>query len=60
MVKILGSNTTKCHTCGSHLEFDDSDIETREMSYGVGTYNGETYMGKFITCPRCGNKIEVY
>ena len=60
MARVLGSNTTKCYNCGSYIEYDDSDIETKEMSYGVGTYNGETYMGKLVTCPKCGNKIEVY
>lgn len=59
MVKILDNNITKCDKCRSYLEYDKSDIETKEMSYGVGTYYGETYMGKLITCPKCGNKIEV-
>ena len=60
MAKLLGKNVTKCSNCGSYLEYDETDIETKEMSYGVGTYNGETYMGKLVTCPKCGDKIEVY
>ena len=60
MAKVLGSNVVKCHRCGSYTEYGETDIETKEMSYGVGTYNGETYMGKLVTCPKCGNKIEVY
>ena len=58
MVKIV-TNIVKCHTCGSYLEYSDSDIETKEMSYGVGTYQGETYMGRLVTCPKCGKKVEI-
>ena len=60
MAKLLGKNVTKCHRCGSYLEYDETDITTKECGYGVGTYQGETYMGKFITCPNCGKEIEVY
>jgi hypothetical protein len=42
------------------LKYDDTDIEKKECSYGVQSYAGETYMGKFITCPQCGDRIEVY
>lgn len=58
-MKVLGKNVIKCHNCGSYLEYDEADIETKEVCYSVQTYAGETYMGKFITCPKCGNKIEV-
>lgn len=60
MATVLGNNITKCYNCGSYISYGDCDIERKEMSYGVGTYNGETYMGKLITCPKCGSKIEVY
>lgn len=60
MVKVVNGNITKCHNCCSYLEFNKEDIETKEMSYGVQTYAGETYIGKLVTCPKCGNKIEVY
>lgn len=59
MAKVLGENIVKCG-CGKHIEYGASDITTNECGYGVGTYQGETYMGKFITCPNCGRKIEVY
>lgn len=28
-------------------------------NYGVGTYYGETYTGKFIKCPKCNKEIEL-
>ena len=59
MVKKLEGNIVKCSKCRSYLEYRTSDIEEKECSYGVQSYAGETYMGKFITCPSCGNKIEV-
>ena len=60
MAKILDGNITKCSCCGAYIEYSPSDIEVKERSYGVGTYNGETYMAKLLTCPKCGRKIEVY
>ena len=60
MVRKIKGNVVKCYRCGSMLKYDDTDIEKRECSYGVQSYAGETYMGKFITCPQCGDKIEVY
>lgn len=60
MVKLLKGNVVKCQECGQYLKYDLSDVEERECSYGVQTYAGETYIGKFITCPMCGAKIEVY
>ena len=59
MVKVLGKNIVKCSRCRSYLEYTASDIEEKECSYGVQSYAGETYMGKFITCPNCMNKIEI-
>ena len=59
MVKKLDGNIVKCSRCRSYLEYSASDIEEKECSYGVQSYAGETYMGKFITCPSCGSKIEV-
>lgn len=59
MAKVLGKNVVKCYGCSQYIEYGASDITTKECSYGIGTYNGETYMGKFITCPSCGKKIEV-
>ncbi len=60
MAKVLGKNVVKCYGCSQYIEYGASDIVEKECSYGVGTYNGETYMGKFIICPNCGKKIEVY
>ena len=59
MAKVLGKNVVKCYKCSQYIEYGASDIEEKECSYGVQSYAGETYMGKFITCPSCGNKIEV-
>ena len=59
MVKILKGNIVKCSDCNSFLKYDDSDITTEERGYGVGTYYGETYMAKIITCPKCNKKIEL-
>ena len=59
MAKVLGKNVVKCIWCNSYLEYEASDIEEKELSYSVGTYNGETYMAKLITCPNCKRKIEV-
>jgi hypothetical protein len=60
MVKVLIGNIIRCSRCKCHLEYTASDIQEKECSYGVQSYAGETYMGKFIICPSCGNKIEVY
>ena len=60
MIRILEQNIVKCPHCGAYLTYEDSDITTEERGYGVGTYYGETYMAKIITCPKCGKKIEVY
>jgi len=60
MVKILKGNIAKCPDCNSFLKYDDSDITTEERCCVVGTYYGETYNAKLITCPRCGKEIEVY
>lgn len=60
MIKKLTGNIIKCHSCSSYLSYDASDIETKECSYGVQSYAGETYIGKFIVCPVCNNKIEIY
>ena len=59
MIKVIKDKITKCSGCSSYLKYDQSDIETHECSYGVGTYYGETYIGKFITCPVCGKRVEV-
>lgn len=59
MVKVV-NNVVKCPHCSVYVEYDESDIKTEEMSYGVMTYAGETYIAKIITCPKCGRKIEVY
>ena len=60
MAKKLEGNITKCSRCGSYIEYGPSDIEEKECGYGVQSYAGETYIGKFITCPNCLKKIEVY
>lgn len=59
MVKKIEGNIVKCINCGSYLEYEDSDVKTEERGYGVGTYAGETYMAKLITCPKCGRLIEL-
>lgn len=58
-MKVLKGSVEKCE-CGSILRYNESDIKKVEMSYGLGTYAGETYIAKIITCPVCGRKIEVY
>lgn len=59
MIKVLDWNIVKCPHCGTNLSYEDSDITTEERGYGVGTYYGETYMAKIITCPKCNKKIEL-
>lgn len=59
MVKKIEGNIVKCINCGSYLEYEDSDVKTEERGYGVGTYAGETYMAKLITCPKCSRLIEL-
>ena len=59
MIKVLDRNIVKCLHCGTNLSYEDSDITTEERGYGVGTYYGETYMAKIITCPKCNKKIEL-
>ena len=59
MAKIYEGNITRCCGCNSYIEYSDSDISTEEKGYGVGTYAGETYLAKTITCPKCGKKIEI-
>jgi len=59
-MKILKGNICQCSRCRTFLEYEDDDIESVERGYGVGTYYGETYIANIITCPTCGNKIEVY
>jgi transcription elongation factor Elf1 len=59
MSKIV-DNIIKCHGCGSYIQYESSDITEKEMSYGVQSYAGETYIAKIITCPKCGKKIEIY
>ena len=58
MIKVV-LNIVKCPCCSTYVEYDDSDITTEERGYGVGTYYGETYMAKVITCPKCNKKIEL-
>ena len=58
MAKVI-NNVVKCYDCGSYVKYNESDITTEERGYGVGTYYGETYMAKIITCPKCGRKIEI-
>ena len=59
MTKVV-NNVVKCLCCSAYVEYDESDIKTEERGYGVGTYAGETYMAKIITCPKCGRKVEIY
>ena len=58
-MKVLKGNIVKCQ-CGKYLQYDEEDIEKIERGYGVGTYNGETYMAKVIQCPNCKRTIEIY
>lgn len=58
-MKVLKGNICKCQ-CGAFLKYDDKDIKTVEIGYNVGTYAGETYIAKIITCPICLRKIELY
>ena len=60
MARKLEGNVVKCPHCASILEYDESEIITRECTYTVQTYAGETYLGKFIICPQCKREIEIY
>lgn len=53
-------NVVKCHRCSSYIKYEPSEIEEKERTYSVQSYAGETYVAKLITCPKCGDKIEVY
>ncbi len=59
MEKIV-NNVVKCHNCSSYIEYEPEDIKTEERSYGVMTYANDTYTAKFVVCPKCGKKVEVY
>ena len=58
-MKVLRGNIKECR-CGAFLKYDKNDIEEVERGYDVGTYAGETYIAKIITCPICLRKIELY
>ena len=57
-MKVLKGNIIKCQ-CDKYLQYDENDITERAMGYGVATYNGETYIAKFIECPICHKHIEI-
>ena len=54
-MKVLRGNIKECR-CGAFLKYDKNDIEEVERGYDVGTYAGETYIAKIITCPICLKK----
>ena len=58
-MEVLRGNIKECK-CGAFLKYNNKDIETVEKEYNVGTYAGETYIAKIITCPICLRKIEIY
>ena len=60
MARIYEGNITKCYGCNSYIEYSKSDIFTETRGYTVGNYAGETYLAKYIICPKCGRKIEIY
>lgn len=57
-MKVLRGNIKECR-CGAFLQYDKDDIEEVTKSYDVGSYYGETYVAKIITCPICLRKIEL-
>lgn len=60
MIEILNRKYyAKCSYCGAILKYDEEDVSTREKSYGVATYQGETYIAREITCPNCNHTLEV-
>lgn len=60
MIKILKGNITKCSSCDTYLKYEPEDVKTEECSYGLVSYQGETYTLKYVICPKCKRKIEVY
>jgi len=57
-MEVLRGNIKECKR-GAFLKYNNKDIETVEKEYNVGTYAGETYIAKIITCPICLRKIEL-
>lgn len=57
MIKIIKPGYIKevmCQKCGALLSYDEKeDVKTD----GVDSDFGPMYMGKYITCPQCKNKI---
>lgn len=47
----------KCLNCGSELAYQDEDIKSGKIGYG----NTYVYViqGSYVTCPICGNEIQV-
>ena len=58
-MEVLRGKIVECK-CGSFLQYDEEDIQNEVRTYSVGSYNEETYNAKFIVCPICFRKIEVY
>lgn len=52
-IKVIeyGKKRVRCDACESILQYEKSDIKT--IQRGMNEWHGE------ITCPVCGNKIDV-
>lgn len=59
MIKKVNGHVVKCYRCSSEWQFDESDVQEKECSYGLVSYAGETYMKRYIVCPKCGDELEV-
>ena len=57
MIKIIKPGYIKevmCQKCGALLSYDEKeDVKTDSVDSNFGPM----YMGKYITCPQCKNKL---
>lgn len=62
MINIIVSPKliTVCECCKTGLEYDLEDIQGRTMPIYNGFYRAADYkVKKFITCPKCGSKVNL-
>ena len=50
----------KCPNCGAEMTYERSDVHTHTESHKGNWDRIETYTEKYIMCPDCGERIDVY